>query len=387
MRKWKGLYLEHISPYKEMRICMISSVDMDNPYGSTTRPYYISKNLVKFGCEILHICTKPPEGREKGIKYLQKKYYKNRFWAVRTTRDIFRMYKGCKNFAPDVIYAHQISNATRALPLKYLLKKPLVYDKHGSYLLDINPKKRYLLWEKLVVKAVDKVIGAAVDVKKVLTEHYGIQEEKIETIENGVDTDLFKPMERDNKLKEKLGISDNDKVVVFTCPRGAPANNMALKFFFDLIPKIEDKIKNIKYIILGGGQKFSPPSSNVIYTGFVYDLPSYINLGDVCIAPYPPSSVCGTAGAKNKIIEYFACGKPVVSTEEGIRGFNDAVPGRDFLLASDSKDFIDKLLTVLYDEKLSKKLGENARMLALKYDWRNLSEQVLKILESVKNTN
>ena len=371
----------------KMRVCMISSVDMNAPYGSTTRSYYISKNLVEFGCEILHICTKPPERQEKDIKYLQKKYYKNRFWAVRTTRDIFRMYKECKNFAPDVIYAHQISNATRALPLKYLLKKPLVYDEHGSYLLDINPKKRYLLWEKLVVKAVDKVIGAAVDVKKVFTEHYGIQEEKIKTIENGVDTDLFKPMERNNKLKEKLSISDNDKVVVFTCPRGAPANNMALKFFFDLIPKIEDKIENIKYIIIGGGQKFSPPSSNVIYTGFVYDLPSYINLGDVCIAPYPPSSVCGTAGAKNKIIEYFACGKPVVSTEEGMRGFNDAVPDRDFLLAVDSDDFVNKLITVLNNENLSMKLSENARKFSLKYDWESLSKGVLNILIQVVTHN
>ena len=53
-----------------MRICMISSVDKDMPYGSTTRPYYISENLVEFGCEILHICTKPPERQEKGIKYL-----------------------------------------------------------------------------------------------------------------------------------------------------------------------------------------------------------------------------------------------------------------------------------------------------------------------------
>lgn len=62
-----------------MRICMISSVDMYNPYGSTTRPYYISKNLVKYGCKILHICTKPPERREKGIKYLQKSIIKTDF--------------------------------------------------------------------------------------------------------------------------------------------------------------------------------------------------------------------------------------------------------------------------------------------------------------------
>ena len=371
---------------------MISSVDMDIPYGSTTRPYYISKNLVEFGCEILHICTKPPEGREKGIKYLQKKYYKNRFWVVRTTRDIFRMYKECKNFAPDVLYVHQLSNALRALPLKYLLKVPFIFDAHGSSVMEINAfsnntyhRKKVEIQERLVLKIADKIIVVSEELKDFFIKYFGISEEKIELIKNGVDTNSLRPAEPDVKLKNELGISDDDKVIVFTCPRGFFSNDIALKYFFQMIPKIEEKVKEIKFVIIGGGPKFEPPSPNVIYTGFVHDLASYINLGDVCVAPYPPSAVCG--GTRNKITDYFTCEKPVVSTEEGIRGFNDAIPDRDFLLASDSNDFIDKLLTVLYDEKLSKKLGENARRLALKYDWRNLSEQVLKILESVKNTN
>ena len=37
--------MEHINLYKEMCICMISCVNRDNPYGSTTRPYYIIKKL------------------------------------------------------------------------------------------------------------------------------------------------------------------------------------------------------------------------------------------------------------------------------------------------------------------------------------------------------
>ena len=370
----------------KMRVCMISSVDMNAPYGSTTRPYYISKNLVESGCEILHICTKLPKNNENGIQYLHKKHYKKGFWVVRTTRDIFRIYRECKSFAPDVLYVHQISNATRALPLKYLLKKPLVYDEHGAYLLDINPRRKDLLWEQTVLKMADKVIVVTNDVKEVFTKIYRVPEEKIATIGDGVNTNLFKPMERDKKLKDKLGIYGN-KVVVFTCPRGSPANNLALEYFFNLVPKIENKIKNIKFIIIGGGSQINPPSKSVIYTGFVRDIVSYINLADVCIAPYPSSAVCGTSGAKNKVIEYFACGKPVVSTREGIRGFNDAVPDRDFLLASDSNDFIDKLLTVLYDENLSKKLGENARKLSLKYDWRNLSKEVLHVLKQVVRHN
>ena len=48
-----------------MKVCLISSVDVDMYDGSTVRPYYISKNLARFGCEILHICTNPPGTEEE----------------------------------------------------------------------------------------------------------------------------------------------------------------------------------------------------------------------------------------------------------------------------------------------------------------------------------
>ena len=370
----------------KMRVCMISSVDMNAPYGSTTRPYYISKNLVEFGCEILHICTGPPKNNENGMQYLHKKHYKKGFWIVRTTRDIFRMYRECKNFRPDVLYVHQLSNAMRALPLKYLLKIPFVFDGHGSWVLERGyaPKFKQLMGikqEEMVSKISDRIIAVSDQHRKVYIDYYNIPPEKIETIKNGVDTEILRPMEPDVEIKRELGISGYDKVIVFTCPRRFFSNDIALKYFFQMIPKIEERVKNMKFVIIGGGPKFEPPSPNVIYTGFVRDLASYINLADVCVAPYPPSAVCG--GTRNKVADYFACGKPVVSTEEGIRGFNDAIPDRDFLLASDSNDFIDKLLTVLYDEKLSRKLGENARRLALKYDWKKLSKEVFRVLESI----
>lgn len=377
-----------------MRVCVISSVDMDMPYGSTTRPYYTSINLAEFGCELLHICTTPPKSQEKGIKYLEKNYYKNGLWFVRTYKNIFRMYKECKRFSPDVLYVHQINNATRALPLKYLLRIPLVFDAHGSSVMEIcatpnkpfykYKEKKIKIQEKLILKAADKIIVVSDELKNFFMGYFHTPEEKIELVKNGVDTKSFKPAEPDVELKRELGIYDDDKVVVFTCPR-SPINNIALKYLFELIPEIEKSVKNVKFVIIGGGPKINPPSSNVIYTGFVQDFVSYINLGDVCIAPYPPSAVCG--GTRNKLADYFACGKPVVSTEEGIRGFDDAVPNRDFLLASDSDDFVNKLISALFDEDLSMKLGENARKLSLKYDWGILAMEVLKVLESTAKSN
>ena len=376
---------------ENMRICLISSADIDSEgAGSTNRPYFISENLVDFGCEIMHICFKPAQQR-KGINHVIK--YNKTENKIKKFVNILKQYKGIKRFSPDVIYAHQIFNATIAIPLKFLLRKPFVYDAHGSSVLEMDSNQNISFYqsvkikmqEKKILEMADKIISPANYLKNFFIDHFGISKEKIEVIENGADLNLFKPEEPSMKKKEEFGISHTDKVVVFTCPRSAAQNQIALRYFFELVPKIEDKVKNIKFLIVGGGPKLDPPSSNVIYTGFVNELASYINLGDVCIAPYPPSAMYGTAGAKNKIMEYFACGKPVISTEEGIRGFDDVVPDRDFLLAFESDDFVDKLVTVLFDEALSKKLGENARELSLRYDWKELSKEVFNVLESVAN--
>ena len=233
-----------------MKICLISSVDMSNVDGSTVRPLNISENLADFGCEILHICFVPPQEQREGINYVMK--YNKGGNKVKKLFNILKWYKEVKRFSPDVIYAHQIFNATIAIPLKYLLRIPLVYDEHGSEALHTHPNKKNVLWEKMVVKIANKVIVAAGDVHEIFTMRYGVPAERIKTIENGVNTNLFTLAEKDDKLKANMGISTTDKVIVFTCPRTAPANYIALEYFFDLVPKIESRIKAVKFIIIIG---------------------------------------------------------------------------------------------------------------------------------------
>ena len=97
----------------------------------------------------------------------------------------------------------------------------------------------------------------------------------------------------------------------------------------------------------------------MIYTGYVKDLPAYLNLADICIAPYPPQAVCG--GTRDKVCEYLACGKPIVATKEAMRGFDDALPGEHYLLAADEHDFVAKLMDCIRYPKMAEQIGQNAQ--------------------------
>ena len=185
------------------------------------------------------------------------------------------------------------------------------------------------------------------------------------------------------QLKKSLGLDDATFLVVFTNPRlpTFPSNTIALQYLFNLIPLIEKKVPRIKFLILGGGPKPNPPSENVIYTGYVDDLPSYINISNVCIAPFPVQAVCG--GTRNMVCEYLACGKPVVSTVEGMRGFDDAIPEKHFILAQDAQDFVQQIIECYKLPEKANRIVQNARLLSEKYDWKYLSLKLEKILMKV----
>jgi len=238
---------------------------MSQPYGATARPHNISKNLAKFGCEILHVCLKPPT-KENDIKYLPLQYYV----GEPKYKIPMRLYKECKGFSPDIIYAHQMGGANIGIYLKYLLNRPLIYDAHSSSVLEmptrsnvtLRRKIQMILNERMILKLSNKVIVVSNELEKFLTMRYNIPKKKIKIVKNGVETDMYKPANPEVKIKRDLKISDDDKIVVFTLPRvtAFPSNDMALVYLFKMIPKIEKKISNIKFLILGGGPQPKPPS-------------------------------------------------------------------------------------------------------------------------------
>ena len=377
-----------------MKICLISEMSTKEFYGQSTRPYYISKYLHEFGNDVLHICTKYENN--EGIRYVEKHHYRHRIKMIKWVKDYLYLRNEIKKFNPDVIYPHQLGNANIALWLNLTLNKKIVYDAHSSGYFEAitvpnNPyyreRKKLRRIEKKVLNKVEKVITVSKETKEYLMKEYGIIDKKISIVKNGTITATFIPKEKNENILKKLGISKIDKICIFICPRPSgkqystfsSKQYSALYYFFEMIPEIEKEIDNIKFLIVGGGPEPKPPSNNIIYTGFVGNLPDYINLGDVCIEPSPPKAVCG--GTRNKICDYLACGKPIVSTAEGMRGFDDAIPGKHFLLGKDKEDFVDKLVYCLNNPDESKKIGRNARELSRNYDWKVLARKVEEILK------
>jgi glycosyltransferase involved in cell wall biosynthesis len=140
-------------------------------------------------------------------------------------------------------------------------------------------------------------------------------------ITNGVDTDLFIPM-NGNSTRAELGVDDDAFVIGFA---GSVERWYAID---EMIRALPDLIRHREKtcLLVVGGSLFTDYitelrqlaselrlSDRVIFTGTkpYRDLPRYIACMDVCTIPLSPPR-WGEIALPNKYFEYSACGKPIL---------------------------------------------------------------------------
>ncbi len=161
--------------------------------------------------------------------------------------------------------------------------------------------------------------------------------------------------------REEWGIRPGEKVIGMTCQL------TEVKRVEDLI-EVYDGLRHArpdwKLVIAGEGPElenlvrmrdFRSLGDKVVLAGFVDDPVFTASCYDIC------ASVSMREGFPNTIVEYFACGKPVVSTRVG--GVDEIISdGFNGFTAEfgDLPSFSKKLLRLMEDERLRKCMGTNA---------------------------
>ncbi len=140
-------------------------------------------------------------------------------------------------------------------------------------------------------------------------------------ITNGVDTDIFKPLDG-IPARDELGIGHQDFVIGFS---GSVERWYAIDEMIRAMPALILCNPDTKLLIVGGSlftdyqqelatlAREQGVSEHVIFTGTkpYHELPRYIACMDACTIPLAPPQ-WGNIALPNKFFEYSACGKPIV---------------------------------------------------------------------------
>jgi glycosyltransferase involved in cell wall biosynthesis len=373
---------------RSLRVLVLSGLDKKRFYGQSTRPYYLSRFLAEKGCIVLHLYPGPPNDHLSNESFVAI-----RGGRVHAIRSVVKIVVWPAFFRPDIIYTHQLAGWPTRVGrfLAILLRRPLVIDVHGldsqeklaTHLFSEGDIEQIEKYERRMLHAADTIVVVSNELHECVQRTFGIPDERIALIPNGVDVGAFDRTVSgflEKKIRREYRIPENSRVVTFTCPRieSFLSNEIALRWFFVVVQRINAVRKDVTFLVLGGGKQIPPPCECVIYTGFVEDIHALLLISDVCVLPYPPTAVCG--GVRNKALEYFAARRPVVSTSEGMRGIPDAVPSRDYLLAEEVEAFAKATLRLLDSPSLTRRIGSNGAELAKRYDWSISAEKLLSLL-------
>jgi glycosyltransferase involved in cell wall biosynthesis len=192
---------------------------------------------------------------------------------------------------------------------------------------------------------------------------------EISLIPNGIDGELFRPLERNTTLADALGFQGQDNIIGFVGElREKKGLSTLLGAYTQVIKTLPASLLIVGDIRAGEDRKLfeelrsSTPNAKIVVTGYVsnVDLPSYYSVMDVLVHPSLRD------GMPNAVLEAMACGRTVIATRAG--GIMDVLQdGKNGRLVSinDTNSLAVIIQEVLSDNALQGRLGDSARRTVL----------------------
>lgn len=229
------------------------------------------------------------------------------------------------------------------------------------------------------LKAAAHIISVSQDLKNKIVTEYGINDNKVTVIPNGIDTIKFGLLEKNHA--RKLCNLDHDKKYILTVCRLSPEKGLEhlIKAFSNF------KEDNIHLLIAGGGPLKELLLNMVSSLGIIdkvhflgtishQDINKWYNVADVFCLPSL------WEGCPNVIIESLCCGTPVVSTCVG--GIPDLVPSDNYGLLVPPGD------SNLLFEALNNALRNNWDKMDIaqfgsQNTWEHVADKVINVFEGI----
>jgi len=213
----------------------------------------------------------------------------------------------------------------------------------------------------------DKIIAVSDAVRRVIASREKTALNKIVTIHNAVDVELFSRNYGKKRIRSALGISDHQHIV------GMIAGLRRIKghkYFIQAASKVVNEIPDVKFLIIGKDNYESGCSEkdlmdlarnlgvsrHLIFTGETEDIPELLSVMDIVVS----SSL--SEGMSNTILEAMAAGKTVIASDAG--GNPEIIKDHEtgFLFPPGDTKMLSKLIIdCLKDSQQTKVMGQKAQ--------------------------
>lgn len=303
----------------------------------------------------------------------------------------FRIRKAIKKHHPDCIYERYqlffpvcavIKNLYK-LPLLLEVNAPLYEERERHSSISLHTLAR---WTQKVTWETADIILPVTNVLADYVRNYGITDEHIEVIQNGIDPQRFSSRPTTSDAKAALGI-ENKLILGFI---GFMHNWHGLTNVIEILTHQE--MNNVHLLFIGDGPakksltdlvEQKSLQSRVTFTGTIErdDVKNYISAFDIALQP----DVTDYASPL-KLFEYMHLGKAIVAPDSN--NIKEIITdGKDALLfkTGNMDSFSNTLFKLCQDEELRGKLGKNAQQTieSKKLTWGDNAIRVVNMFEKL----
>lgn len=364
------------------------SKDLDDGLGSTTHTFFVARELTKLGHEV-HVISKRYEGEKKyelieGIQVHRLKrgvLSSGKSLEKSSIKKYFRPLKGIFN----LILAYQINKLDDRYGCDVILER--------NHSLGIGAWTSYLTGKPMILEVIDSILSSrslnrARSIIAYTNRFFDKKhKDKVRIVNVGYDPETFYPEITKNKydicytgsFKPWDGVEDMVEAV----------NLLVNKY----------KLKNLQTVMVGTGEQFDKVvdlvkdynlDNNIEMAGKVKldQVRDYINSSRLCVAPYNIKKSdrgqfdkYGFYYAPLKVVEYMACGKPVVATKYVMIKNILHKDGAEYFKEGNIDDLARKIRAVLQADNITE-MGESNLMESRKYSWQNVVKDIDKIIRN-----
>lgn len=207
--------------------------------------------------------------------------------------------------------------------------------------------------EKRVYARADEILTITPNHTRYVTS-LGADKAKVKLLPLPIDMSIFHPGADAAEIRQKWGITDNDKVIVFI---GTLFEFSGLDGFLRHFPEVVRKVPEARLLIVGDGPQRKKLDAiinelgladKVTITGFqpYQTMPQYISLAALCINTFLDTPKTRDI-FPGKIIQYIACGKAAVVTP--LLGITSLIPDetKGVIYAATAEEMAQKVTGLL----------------------------------------
>jgi glycogen synthase len=283
----------------------------------------------------------------------------------------------------DLVHGHDWLVASAGDHLAKRFRCPLVvtihateYGRHQGW-VDRHPQSYIHSVETWMANRADRLIACSAYMREHVADVYGLDEERIAVIPNGIDPLDLQPVDDLGALRARFAAPDETLLLLV----GRLVYEKGFQLALDALPGLIERVGGVRFLVAGSGTAEAELRAQAVrlglsahgtFLGWIGDdvLHSLYRIADLCVVPsiYEPFGLVA--------LEAMASGCPCIVADTG--GLREVVPDERVGLRFRSRDagsLAVMVERVLCDDALRDRLVAEASEHVLRFDWADIARR------------